>query len=722
MPEYLAPGVFIEETSFRSKSIEGVGTSVASLVGPTRTGPLSGVPEALTSFADFERTFGDAADLTFKVDDTTTTTVPNYTSHAARAFFDNGGKQLFVARVSRAADDGSGPTALTAAKADDQTDVTFTSRFPGAVANYALELHWKSTEHLLVETVLNTVSEGEVVFLVANSVPVAAKSGAKPTADKFPMDVKAIVKRIGADFVVQNTAVALKPGTTDPIGGADPLTALKIAALPTDAKVYRVSARRPQQSALADGTLAVLKLKKSGGVGLNLSAFDASFNFSTFSTLVGFLDAKGSILTLPAARNAGLATDVSLPLAVLQGQSAFIESLSVRLFDLDVHRTGKDGEIIWRTGSLTVAPGLGNSLDALLPVTPARKMDELTQPVACALGTSPTGTKVLAALEKLYDPADLAPPAGSLDGPRCIIKLTGGTDGSVPAAVDYAGTEDLINGSTGLAALESVEDISIVMVPAAAAHATTHKAVLMEMQKHCRKMRYRVGIVDPREGMSLGEVREFRNDFDDTRLALYYPWVVISDPTGARLEMNVPPSGFMAGIFARTDVDRGVHKAPANEVVLGALKFEQDINKFQQELLNPNGINCLRSFPDRGHRVWGGRTLSSDPEWKYVNVRRYFHFLERSIEKSTQWAVFEPNGEGLWANIRSSVEDFLYNEWKSGRLLGGTAKDAYFVRCDRSTMTQNDIDNGRMVCVVGVAALKPAEFVIFRIGQKTAEA
>jgi len=222
--------------------------------------------------------------------------------------------------------------------------------------------------------------------------------------------------------------------------------------------------------------------------------------------------------------------------------------------------------------------------------------------------------------------------------------------------------------------------------------------------------------------MSLGEVREFRNDFDDTRLALYYPWVVISDPTGARLEINVPPSGFMAGIFARTDVDRGVHKAPANEVVLGALKFEQDLNKFQQELLNPNGINCLRSFPDRGHRVWGGRTLSSDPEWKYVNVRRYFHFLERSIEKSTQWAVFEPNGEGLWANIRSSVEDFLYNEWKSGRLLGGTAKDAYFVRCDRSTMTQNDIDNGRMVCVVGVAALKPAEFVIFRIGQKTAEA
>jgi phage tail sheath protein FI len=178
----------------------------------------------------------------------------------------------------------------------------------------------------------------------------------------------------------------------------------------------------------------------------------------------------------------------------------------------------------------------------------------------------------------------------------------------------------------------------------------------------------------------------------------------------------------MAGVYANTDVTRGVHKAPANEVVLGALRFEQDINKFQQELLNPNGINCLRSFPGRGHRVWGGRTLSSDPEWKYVNVRRYFNYLERSIEKSTQWAVFEPNGEALWANIRSAVDDFLFNEWKNGRLLGDSPKAAYFVRCDRSTMTQNDIDNGVMVCLVGVAALKPAEFVVFRIGQKTADA
>lgn len=308
----------------------------------------------------------------------------------------------------------------------------------------------------------------------------------------------------------------------------------------------------------------------------------------------------------------------------------------------------------------------------------------------------------------------------SVEPVRYLISMSGGSDGDAPQAVDYGGVIDEVNGSTGFAAFEDIEDIAIVMCPAAAADATNHQAIVTEMQKHCRKMRYRVGIVDSREGMAMSEVREFRSNFDDSRLALYYPWVVSADPRGVLPTINLPPAGFIAGVYANTDVQRGVHKAPANEPVIGALGFAQEINQFQQELLNPSGINCLRSFSGRGHRVWGGRTLSSDPEWKYVNVRRYFLYLERSIEKSTQWVVFEPNGERLWANVRITIENFLYNEWVNGRLLGN-AKTAYFVRCDRSTMTQNDLDNGRLICEVGVAALKPAEFVIFRIGQKTAD-
>ena len=147
-----------------------------------------------------------------------------------------------------------------------------------------------------------------------------------------------------------------------------------------------------------------------------------------------------------------------------------------------------------------------------------------------------------------------------------------------------------------------------------------------------------------------------------------------------------------------------------------------DINFDEQGVLNPIGVNCLRFFPGRGYRVWGARTASSDPEWKYVNIRRYFNYLERSIDVGTQWAVFEPNGEALWANVRQTISSFLYNEWRNGALLGTDPKEAYFVRCDRSTMTQNDLDNGRMICLVGVAPSRPAEFVIFRIGQKTADA
>ncbi len=169
-------------------------------------------------------------------------------------------------------------------------------------------------------------------------------------------------------------------------------------------------------------------------------------------------------------------------------------------------------------------------------------------------------------------------------------------------------------------------------------------------------------------------------------------------------------------------MQRAVYKAPANEVVTLALGFETLLNKAQQEVLNPEGINCFRFFEGRGMRLWGARLISSDPEWKYVNLRRYFAYLEHSIDKSTQWAVFEPNGERLWANLRRTVADFLLNEWQNGALLGDKPEKAFFVRCDRSTMTQNDLDNGRLVCLIGVAPLYPAEFVIFRIGQWTADA
>ena len=412
------------------------------------------------------------------------------------------------------------------------------------------------------------------------------------------------------------------------------------------------------------------------------------------------------------------------PLAAEPGaaQALFVQ----RNFTIDVLRNGEPFYTIPEVALAAPndAATNGRRLPDRLPAAPTRRLEQLIQPVSARVSVANATAVVdihraLIELMRETNPAALNPAAGSFLPPQYLITLGQGTDGDAPGAVDYGGETNELLGSTGFAALEEVEDVSIVIAPAAAADATQHQAVAVLMQSHCERMRYRVGIVDSREGMALSEIRAFRDNFNTTRMALYYPWIEGIDPSGERDTILMPPSGFMAGIYARTDVQRGVHKAPANTPVFGALRFGQGINQFQQELLNPAGVNCLRSFSGRGHQVWGARTMSDDPEWRYVNVRRFFLFLEKSIEKGTQWAVFEPNGEALWANIRTTIEDFLYNEWVSGHLLGASPKDAFFVRCDRSTMTQNDIDAGRLICEIGVAPLRPAEFVIFRIGQIT---
>ena len=762
MPEYLAPGVFVEEVSFRAKSIEGVGTSVAAVVGPTRTGPLRGKPEVVTSFAEFQRIYGDAADLVF--DDAGQAL--NHTAIAARAFFDNGGKQLFVARVAsqlaaltpsaNAMTPNTGVPAGSARFAHTRnqdltptTPLLFASRFPGAAGNLTLEVFWRDSTNLLRLDTESAPADGELLYMEAVGVPLGALAGelAGGALDaRFPCDVRGLVRRVSAGdadgdhyvldgnrAVIENTADGQPLTPADLERAGDAAGILRIAGGidgATSATFTRVRLRAPANGAVGVGETAELRLNPAGAApaSTDLTAFTGGPGWGNARVLHGTIDPAAGTMSIPAALNTAVAGDIVLPLGALAAIRDQVDAVLVRRdFDIDVHAGGPDGEVIYGFAGMTtgIRDGDGNllpnRLTALMPRAPQRRADQLSQPVYCAM--SDENADIQAALFALFDPDTMNRPENDPPGPRYLITLAGGTDGNLPAAIDYTGEGDEVNGSTGFVALEDVEDISIVMAPAATlGDAVAHQGVVNAMQAHCRRMRYRIGVIEPREGMSQSEVREFRSNFSDDRLALYYPWVVTVDPTGVRPSITVPPAGFIAGIYANTDVQRGVHKAPANEVVIGALGFAQEVNRFQQELLNPNGINCLRSFPGRGHRVWGGRTLSADPEWKYVNVRRYFLFLERSIEKSTQWVVFEPNGERLWANVRSAVEDFLYNEWVNGRLLGGSPKAAYFVRCDRSTMTQNDLDNGRLVCLVGVAPLTPAEFVIFRIGQKTADA
>ncbi|TYC66311.1 phage tail sheath family protein [Streptomyces sp. CB01881] len=279
---------------------------------------------------------------------------------------------------------------------------------------------------------------------------------------------------------------------------------------------------------------------------------------------------------------------------------------------------------------------------------------------------------------------------------------------------------------TGIAGLETIDEITMVAVPdLMGAHqrgdidAEGVRTVQLAVISHCEQMGDRVAVLDAPPGLSAQQVRTWRNDeagYDSRYATLYYPWIRVFDPAAGR-NTTVPPSGHIAGVWARSDAERGVHKAPANEVIRGAIDLELRLSKGEQDLLNPIGVNCVRAFPGRGIRIWGARTLSSDPAWRYLNVRRLFNYLEESILLGTQWVVFEPNDDRLWSSIRRNVTAFLTEEWRSGALFGRTAAEAFYVKCDRDNNPQESIDQGRVICEIGVAPVKPAEFVVFRLAQ-----
>lgn len=574
MPEYLAPAVYVEETSFRAKSIEGVGTSTAGFVGLTVRGAVGVTPPLLTSFSDFQRYYGGPDDLSVNG-----ARMINHLAQAAFAFFANGGGRLYVARV------------LGAAAAAAQS------------------------------AVLNT------------PVPAAANEHV----------------RLRARFA-GGASLPNRPGVN---------LAVRLVQ-EEQASTKRLALRQPA------GTL--------------VRAGDQHY-------VLG-LD---PILTTAAD---------------LTAWNALGDDAAVTVLTCGVEVTEPSGNVL-QYGALGFHPRHPRYAGLHLGATPPQASETLSNPLLIEIGSAVTAFTLRAAL------------FGAAAGRE--VTLTGGTDGTgAPASGDW---------QVGLDRLLALEDISIVAAPGASAFAAPTPAAVNQMLiGHAETRRsYRIAVLDTPPNLDIAGVRTLKSMIDSKYAALYYPWIRVANPLAGTdpsqpTEIELPPSGFVAGVYARNDVQRGVHKAPANETVTGALGLQRDVRFGEQEVLNPLGVNCIRTLPNRGIRVWGARTLSSDPEWKYVNVRRYFLYLEASIDRGTQWAVFEPNGERLWSNVRTTITDFLYAEWLNGALLGASPKEAFFVRCDRSTMTQNDLDNGRLICLIGVAALKPAEFVIFRIGQKTADA
>ena len=328
-----------------------------------------------------------------------------------------------------------------------------------------------------------------------------------------------------------------------------------------------------------------------------------------------------------------------------------------------------------------------------------------------------TKTSQLVKLEEVAK-SEVAPATGKM------ALAGGGVSGAVRVTPDeYVG--DAAD-RTGFGGLEAIDDVTMVAAPdlmalyqAGVIDLEGVKAIQLAMIAHCELMGDRVAILDAPPGYDAQQIKEWRVDkagYDSKYATLYWPWVKVFDPVAGKA-VFVPPSGHMAGIWARSDSERGVHKAPANEVVRGAIALELQLTKAEHDQLNPAGINCIRAFPGRGIRVWGARTLSSDPAWRYLNIRRLFNYLEGSILRGTQWVVFEPNDMALWERVKRTINAFLVLNWRDGALFGGSPGEAFFVKCDGENNTAESMDAGQLIVDIGVAPVKPAEFVIFRIAQ-----
>ncbi len=664
MPEYLAPGVYVEETSFRSKSIEGVSTTTTGFVGPARYGPIDLEPDIVTSLVEFERVYGDRQQLVYSG-----AASHNYLWQAVRAFFEEGGKRLYIGRIFRALSQLGEP-----------------------------DLPYERPPANIVDDPDDQNSGGD--YFDGHARSLSTLNGSSDVADSV---------LIRARF--PGAAGNLRVRITAKLGQ----NVLSVADAGTPEETLTVGALRNYDTVWLDDLTSPIGSPPSAG-SLYVALFDEAEQTWIFSE-TGTPSANDYRLNSTTAANIIGSSD------------------RVRVITLTITITSADGSTTSVWDNVALDPnhkstfGAADSLGDLFAQNPNSLSQARSIPVVILTGDNiDTGRSLLQALGSAAynDLRDALADDDSTDVERTVdVLLSGGNDGQRVTATEYIGNVDAdTNQKFGLMSFEDLEDISIVAAPGATAgyndNTTDANATVNALISHASRMRYRIAVLDAGENLSIAEVRNQRAKIDSSYAALYYPWVRILDPV-TNSEINVPPSGHIAGIYARNDVNRAVYKAPANEVVNLAIGFEKLINRAQQEVLNPEGVNCFRFFEGRGFRVWGARTASSDPEWKYVNIRRYFAYLERSIDKGTQWAVFEPNGEMLWGNVRRTIEDFLLNEWQNGALLGEKPEKAYFVKCDRSTMSQNDLDNGRLVCLIGVAPLKPAEFVIFRIGQWTAD-
>ncbi|MFM5948003.1 MAG: phage tail sheath family protein [Novosphingobium sp.] len=656
MPEYLSPGVYIEEIASGPRPIQGVSTSTAGFAGLTERGPTQ--PKMVTSWGDYLRWFGDTLDPAVAV-------MP----HAVRGFFENGGRRAFIARVVSL--DGGTPATASV------IDLPLQDALGAVVPN----------------SVLRLTAQGAGVWGDNIVVRVRRATRANPAAVP-PRDWVRV-----SLYYFRDGAPARFVDPEDPRNSTNPLRANPTVVEHYDNLSFGAGDSDNVMNVLNTSSKLVHAVFVDPGTNLPVAAARVSDTMTTNA----LTQQSGTLATTDVAVSLVL-TSINPPANPLD--ATISAGTNANTYKLEISVSGAVTETFDNIADANPGDLLAavNGVSVLVTAAfqggnPKRPIDIANAPIATPVGPqAPTSTA-----------------------------LSGGRDGAAIVPADYAGNAaappDL---RTGLAGLEIIDEINLLLAPDEAGESTG--AITDALIDQCERLRERFAIVaTPARS---GTVQSIQPPRDSSYGAVYYPWIRVPDRLNGTI--LIPPSGHVAGIYARTDIERGVHKAPANEVVRGMITrdinavrkpLEFQIGRSEQDILNPRGVNVIRDFRADGRsiRVWGARTMASDPLWRYINVRRLFLFVEESIDEGTQWVVFEPNYEPTWARVRQSVSNFLLQVWRSGALRGITQDEAFFVRCDRTTMTEADIDAGMLICEVGIAPVKPAEFVIFRIQQKTLE-
>ena len=748
MPEYLSPGVYIEEID-GPQPIEGVSTSTVGAVGYTARGPTDGKPVLITSFLDFQRTFGgflqepDPAQVNTWALDFVEGGRYWLFPLAVKGFFDNGGERMYVKRVFAQSATPAGATLgvglVSEIDRDEAAGATqLTLRHLIGIASGTTIKVFNGETGSQVGVNLNIASYDPqtrvVTFLAGGTVPVAVKRGRDfveilarspspvPAAERtlifsakakgvWGNDLSVLVRpMVGQTFNVLNDPTIL---------GAAALTTVALTAPPVTSTIQFASLTgfNNGDHVLVKGREYAISNKNTANVTFDFTpkvpageTWDVGVSVKRLrpanappNANLRLWGASQLYLNALVELDNGIQKEIRTVSQIIGDVVTFTPTLNNHYFE------GHKVRVIEAEVFVRYTPEGGGETDEHF--SNLRLFDDNTTSfivkninLASQLVDVAAGAGFSSSLLSAFPIA----PSGAW------LPFENGDDKETSLSIDdFVGVDGGSGNRTGIQALEDIDEISISVVPAI--WSATVQSSLIDQ---CETMRDRFAILDPRDGLSIQEVSAFRSPIDTKYAALYYPWIEVRDPSVKR-NVDVAPSGHIAGVYARVDVDRGVYKAPANEVIRGITRIAQDVNKREQDILNPLAINALRFFPDRGNRVWGARVLTSLPEWKYVPVRRLFIFIEKSIDKGTQWVVFEPNDEPLWARVRQSVSNFLSTQWLLGALQGTTPDEAYFVKVDRTTMTQDDIDNGRLIVLVGIAPVKPAEFVIFRIQQKT---